>query len=72
MAETQQNGRMGEWVRWALLLIAAGVVSYFTTIGTLSTQLAMVEERQRNHFDEIQRSLSRIENDVRDLRNRRP
>lgn len=58
------NGRTGEYVRWMLGLALAGLVAYFTALGTLQAQLAVVVERERNHYDEIIRRLDRIETKV--------
>ena len=57
----QINGRTGEYARWILTIVIGGVVAYFTALGTLQAQLAVVVERERNHYDEIIRRLDRIE-----------
>lgn len=63
-AGQQFNGRTGEYVRWIMTIIIGGVVAYFTALGTLQAQLAVVVERERNHYDEIIRRLDRIETKV--------
>ena len=55
-----RNGN-GEVARWLLGLILAAVVSYFTAMGTLQSQLAVVTERKTNHYLELIRRLDRIE-----------
>ena len=55
-----KNGN-GEVARWLLGLILAAVVSYFTAMGTLQSQLAVVTERETNHYLELIRRLDRIE-----------
>lgn len=60
----QINGRTGDMVRWIMTIIIGGVVAYFTALGTLQAQLAVVVERERNHYDEIIRRLDRIETKV--------
>lgn len=58
------NGKTGEYLRAVLALALAGLVSYYTTLGVMQAQLAVVIERERNHYDEIIRRLDRIENKV--------
>lgn len=64
MTTSPFNGKTGEYVRWALGVALAGLVAYFTAIGTIQAQIAVVIERERNHYDEIIRRLDRIENKV--------
>ena len=63
------NGRgSSEWVWRLLTTILAGLVSYFTAMGALKEQVVKVETKQQAQFEEIQRSLSEIKQDIRDLR----
>ena len=55
------NGNTGEFIRWALGLILAATVAYFTAIGTLQAQIAVITERELNHYAEIMQRLGRIE-----------
>lgn len=55
------NGRTGEMVRWVVAMVAAIVVSYFTAMGALQSRVSVVEEREQNHFHELQRRLGAIE-----------
>lgn len=72
----RSNGN-GNTLRWGLPLvtaIVAGLVSYFSAIGAANERIAVVEARQasadvirQTQFDEIQRSLARLEQNLRDL-----
>ena len=64
------NGKTGELLRWAFGLVLAGVVAYFTSIGTISEEVARVHEREDNHFNEVLRRLEIMQTDIRELRNR--
>lgn len=61
MNASSMNGRTGEYVRWILTIVIGGLVSYYTALGTLQSQLAVAVEREKNHYDEIIRRLDRIE-----------
>lgn len=52
-----ESGKSGEWIRWGVSLILAALVAY----GTVQAQLSAIEATNNARFDEIQRSLSRIE-----------
>jgi hypothetical protein len=58
----------GELLRWIFSILLAGVVSYLTTISTLSIQIARLETRQQSQFEEIQRTLTEIKIDIREFR----
>ena len=70
MGEQRFNGKTGEYARYAIGLIIAGLVAYFTTIGTLNQAVAQVREREDNHFSEVLRRLDILQQDIRDLRDR--
>ena len=55
------NGKTGEVLRWALGLGLAAIVAYYTAIGALQAQIAVVIEREQNHYTELLRRLDRIE-----------
>ena len=55
------NGKTGEIVRYLIGLGVAGVVAYFTAIGALQERVSRVETLEQSHFEEVQRSLQRIE-----------
>lgn len=55
------NSRTGEIVRWAIGLVLAGLVAYFTAVGTIQVRLGTLEEREQNHYSELLRRLDRIE-----------
>lgn len=62
------NGRTGELVRYLIGLGLAAVVAYFTAIGQLresqtetNGKLSVIDQREQSHFEEVQRSLIRIE-----------
>ena len=65
------NGRnMGEYIRYALGLIAAGIVAYFTTVGTMQRDLAAQKATEESHFGEVLRRLDVLQADIRELRDR--
>ncbi len=49
------------WLVWLVTVVLSGIVSYFTTTGTLQVRLAQLEEREENHYAEILRRLSAID-----------
>ena len=55
------NGRTGEMIRWVIALCITGIVSYYTAIGAIQSRIAVVEERELNHYGEMIRRLDRIE-----------
>lgn len=65
------NGKTGEYIRYVMGLILAGIIAYFTTIGTLDKAVAQVREREDNHFSEVLRRLEILQQDIRELRDRR-
>jgi hypothetical protein len=61
---TSVNGRTGEFIRWVLIALFAGVTSYYTAIGAIQSRIAVVEERELNHYGEIIRRLDRLESKI--------
>lgn len=59
---TLPNGKTGEMLRWVLGLVLAAVVAYFTSTGAMQAQLAVITERENNHYHEMLKRLDRIEN----------
>ena len=57
----RDNGAVAEWVRFLTPLLLAAIVAYFTTV----TKLAVLEERQRNQYEEVIRMLNLLREDVR-------
>jgi len=55
------NGKTGEWLRWIAGLALAALVSYFTAIGAMQSRIAVVEEREQNHYMELLRRLDSID-----------
>lgn len=64
------NGKTGEYIRYVFGLILAGLIAYFTTLGTINQAVTEVRERENNHFSEVLRRLEILQQDVRELRNR--
>ena len=62
------DGKTGELLRWVLGSVVAILVSYYTAAISTEQRLTNVETTQRLNFDELQRSLTRIEIDVRDVK----
>lgn len=55
------NGKTGEMLRWVIGLVLAAMVAYFTSTGAMQASLAVVAERESNHYNELLRRLDRIE-----------
>lgn len=55
------NGKTGEMLRWILGLALAAIVSYFTALGALQSKVAVVEEREQNHYNEVRRLLETMD-----------
>lgn len=72
------NGRRNGEVWWRLAgLAVAGLVAYFTAIGAIredvqavNGRVDVIEQREESHFDEVQRTLLRIERAVERLEQR--
>lgn len=64
----RSNGRAFEVLKWLVSLALAALVSYFTTLQTMSREIVTVTEREQNHFHELQRVLQEIKADIRELR----
>lgn len=62
------NGKTGEMVRWLLAVVVAILVSYYTAAISTEQRLTAVETTQRLNFEEIQRTLGRLEVDIRDVK----
>lgn len=61
MRVTALNGKTADYVRWAVTLGIAAIIAYYTAIGAMQAQIAVVIEREKNHYDEIIRRLDRME-----------
>ncbi len=62
------NGRTGEMVRWVAGLVLAGLIAYLTAqtqiehrMTTTDGNVAGIKTLEQAHFEEVQRSLVRIE-----------
>lgn len=55
------NGRTGEFLRWVIGLVLAGLVAYFTAIGSIRERVGNIDTREQSHFDEVQRTLIRMD-----------
>ena len=40
-------------VRWLAAAALAGLVAYFTTIGTINTQVGRLDQREGDHFQQL-------------------
>ena len=58
---TLPNGKTGEMLRWVFGLVLAAIVAYFTSTGATQAQLAVITERETNHYLELLKRLERIE-----------
>ena len=55
------NGRTGEMVRWIANLAIAALVAWLSASGAMQSQLAVLQERESNHYLELIKRLDRIE-----------
>lgn len=62
------NGRTGELLRWVGGLAMSAIVAYFSAQASVTNRLTAVETTQRLQFEEIQRSLSDLKLDVREVK----
>lgn len=62
------NGKTGEMVRWVIGLVLCGIIAYFTAQSSINARIAVVETSERQHFEEIQRTLVDIKQELRDMR----
>lgn len=62
------NGLTGELVRWVVGLAMSAIVAYFSAQASVTNRLTAVETTQRLQFEEIQRSLSDLKLDVREVK----
>jgi hypothetical protein len=70
MSERAFNGKTGEYIRWVLGLILAGLVSYATAMGSIQQEIATVKAKQESQFGEVLRRLEIMQADIRELRSR--
>lgn len=70
MAESRFNGRTGEMLRYAIGLVLAALVAYFTTTGAIQTEIAAIKAKQDSQFGELLRRLDIMQADIRELRGR--
>lgn len=61
MGESRFNGRTGEWIRWLGGMVVAGIVAYFTAMGAMQKQIAIIDTREQTRWEEVQRTLQRME-----------
>lgn len=66
------NGRNWTLLQWVAGAVVAGLVAYFTAMGSVQTSVAVVDSREQQHFEEVQRTLQRIERAVERLEQREP
>lgn len=55
-----RNGK-AEWLRMGVVFAVSGIVAYFTAINTLNVRVTAIDTREQTRFEEMQRTLSRIE-----------
>jgi hypothetical protein len=53
--------------RWLVNMVIGALIAYFTAKGAIEVRVAVVEERENNHYAELQRSLERIERNLERL-----
>ena len=61
MSQTAYNGRTGEMLRWVISLVLAAIVAYFSATGAMQAQIAVLTERENNHYQELIKRLDRID-----------
>lgn len=60
----------GEWIRWGGGLLVAALVSYFTAMGAINSEIAALKATEDSHFSEVLRRLESLQVDIRELRSR--
>jgi hypothetical protein len=63
-------GGKAETVKWLVAMALAALVSYFTAIGTMQTEIAEIRAKQESFQGEVIRRLDDLKADVRELRGR--
>lgn len=58
------NGRTGEVLRFVVTALIAAALAFFA----LRERVAIAETTEQSHFQEIQRSLTDLKSDVREIR----
>ena len=56
--------------RYVLGLIVVALTAYFTTTGTIQSEIAAIKARQDSQFSEVLRRLDVMQADIRELRNK--
>lgn len=72
--ETQGHRRptsSADYLRWALGFALAGLVSYFTALNAINSQIAEIRAKQDSQFGEVLRRLDVMQADIRELRHAR-
>lgn len=64
------NGKVLAFIKWAIGIVAVILMSYYTSLGTINERVTAVETREQAHFDELMRSLERIEKQIATLQAR--
>lgn len=59
--EHPYNGRTGEMLRWVVNLVLAGIVAWLSANGAMQAQIAVLTERENNHYVELIRRFDRLE-----------
>lgn len=59
------NGKTAEFIRYALAMVVAGLVSYFTAIGTLQSRVSVMETKVQQIQDS---DIKQIREDIRDIK----
>lgn len=68
MGPHSYNGKTGEWIRWVGGLVIAAAVAYFTAVGAIEREIAIVKANQENNFGEVLRRLELMQQDIREIR----
>lgn len=62
------NGKLQELGRWVVTMFVTALVAYFTAQGTINERVTRVEAKEESHFQELLRSLDRVEAELIRLR----
>lgn len=55
-------------MQWLVAAVLAALVSYFTTVAAIQSQLAEAKSTETSHFAEVLRRLDVMQADLRELR----
>lgn len=62
------NGKTGETIRFAIGLVVAALVAYYTTTSAIQIEISAIKTKQDSQFGEVIRRLEVLQDDIREIR----